>query len=243
MSSNPFQILVSDHLHSAGWDVLHQAKDVTTIGPFANRVDVLETVAEADAIIIRSGTQVDPELLDAAPRLRVVARAGARLDNVDIDAATRRGVMVMNVPEANVTAVAEHTFAMLLALARDIHLGHAAMTQGTWPRHEMLGFLLAGKTLGIVGFGRLGRAVASRAQAFEMHVMAYDPYIDLAFAREQGVEIVNFPELLERADIVSLHMAYSTHTHELMNAEAFKQMKPGSYLVSCTHAGLLDEIA
>ncbi len=237
------RILVTDHLHPAGWKALHQAPDVEVEGPFPRRADLLAALPQADALIIRSSTLVDAELLDAAPRLKAVARAGARLDNVDIDAATRRGVMVLNVPAANVTAVAEHTFAMLLALARQIPQGHHAVRAGQWPRHQMLGFQLQGKTLGIVGFGRLGRAVSARARAFGMHILVYDPYTDLSFARQHEVEVVGFAELLQRADIVSLHTAYTPQTHHMMNAAAFDRMKPGAYLVNCTHAGLVDEDA
>lgn len=241
--SKPFHILVTDHVHPAGWDQLRQADDVIVSGPLDTRAALLAALANVDAMIIRSGTQVDTQLLEAAPHLKVIARAGARLDNVDIDAATRRGIMVINAADTNVSAVAELTFAVLLALARDIPTGHVAVRQGEWPRHKMTGFLLAGKTLGIIGFGRLGRAVAAYAQAFSMHVLVYDPFIDLSFARQQGVEIVNFPELLARADIVSLHTTHSTHTHALMDAEAFAAMKPNSYFINCTHAGLVDEAA
>ncbi|MBE9524333.1 MAG: phosphoglycerate dehydrogenase [Chloroflexi bacterium] len=239
----PFNILVTDHLHAAGWDLLRQDDDVITSGPFKTRDALLLAISKADAIIIRSGTKVDMQLLDAAPRLKVIARAGARLDNVDIDAATHRGIMVINAADTNVPAVAEHTFAMLLALARDISAGHLALQRGEWPRHKIEGFLLSGKILGIVGFGRLGRAVASYAQAFKMHVLVYDPYIDLSFAREQGVEVVNFSELLARSDIVSLHTTHSSHTNALMDTDAFASMKPNSYLLNCTHAGLVDEAA
>lgn len=243
MISKTFHILISDHLHKAGWELLQAADDVTVSGPFDSRKELLAVVEKADAIIVRSGTQVDAHLLEAAPRLKAVTRVGARLENIDISTATRRGIMVINVPDANVIAMAEHTFALLLALARSVPQGHAAMRLGEWPRHEIQGFMLSGKIFGIVGFGRLGRAVATRAQAFGMHVLVYDPYIDLSFAREQGVEVVDFPELLERADILSLHTAYTQQTHSLMNGDTFAKMKPGSYFINCTHPGLIDESA
>jgi D-3-phosphoglycerate dehydrogenase / 2-oxoglutarate reductase len=239
----PFQILISDHLHSDGWRALQATADVTVMGPYPTRPQVLEAVAEADALIVRSTTQADAELMKTARRLKVIARAGAQLNNVDLVTATRLGIMVINAPDANVTAVAEHTFAMLLALARQIPASVQALQQGKWPRHETLGFQLSGKLLGIVGFGRLGREVALRAQAFGMKVLAYDPYVDLASAHAQGVEIVNLDELLQRVDIVSLHTAYTPQTHHLMEANAFRQMKPGAVLVNVTHAGLVDENA
>ena len=134
--SIPFNILVTDHLHAAGWDLLRQDDDIIICGPFETREALLLAIPKADAIIIRSGTRVDMQLLDAAPLLKVIARAGARLDNVDVDTATHRGIMVINAADANVPAVAEHTFAMLLGLARDIPTGYLAMRRGEWPRHK-----------------------------------------------------------------------------------------------------------
>jgi D-3-phosphoglycerate dehydrogenase / 2-oxoglutarate reductase len=239
----PFRILISDHLHPDGWRVLDATPEVTSSGPYTTRQEVLQAIRDADALIVRSTTRVDAELMQAAPGLKVIARAGAQLNNVDLDTATRLGIMVINAPTANITAVAEHTFAMLLALARQIPQSVQAVQRGEWPRHETLGFQLSGKLLGIVGFGRLGREVALRAQAFGMKVLAYDPYVDLAAARAQGVEIVNLDELLQRADIVSLHTAYTPQTHHLMDASAFQQMKPGGVFINVTHAGLMDESA
>ncbi|RPI30360.1 MAG: phosphoglycerate dehydrogenase [Chloroflexota bacterium] len=238
-----FHVVVSDHLHAAGWELLEKAQDVSYSGPYECRDDVLKALSQADALIIRSTTVVDRELLEAAPQLKVVARAGARLGNVDLDASTRRGVMVINVPDASLTAIAEHTFAMLLAMARSIPEGYMALRAGEWPRHDMLGFQLCGKTLGIVGYGRLGREVAARARAFGMQVLAYDPYIDLASAREQLVEVVNFSELLARAEIVALLTELSPLTENLMDAPAFASMRPGAYFVNCAHACLVDEAA
>lgn len=238
-----FHIVVADHLHESGWEALCRAEDVTLAGPYSSRPEVLAALPKAHALIVRSTTQVDRELLQAAPHLQVVARAGAQLQNIDIEAATRLGIMVIHVPDTNVIAVVEHTFAMLLALARNLPRADQLVRQGDWPRHSMLGFQLFGKTLGIIGFGRLGREVAQRAQAFGMKVLAYDPYVDLALARAQGVEMVNFLELLHRADIVSLHTSYTRQTHQIINASTLEQMKPGACLVNCAHAGLVDEDA
>ncbi|MBT3389034.1 MAG: phosphoglycerate dehydrogenase [Chloroflexi bacterium] len=238
-----FHILITDQLDSPGRAILHAVDDVIISGPFETRAEILAALPEADAVIVRASTRVDAEFLAAAQKLQVIARAGERIENIDVEAATHRGILVLNVPDVNVTAVVEHTFGLLLSLARSIPAGHNAMRRGEWPRHEMRGFLLAGKTLGIIGFGQTGRAVAIRAQAFDINVLVYDPYIDLSFARQQGVEIVNFPELLARADILSLHTAYSAQTHAIMDADAFTQMKSGSYLINCTHPGLIDETA
>src|SRR3972149_416741 len=238
-----FRILVSDHLDLEGWELLRAAPDVVVDGPYPDRASVLAAAGEADALIIRSSTQVDAELLDHAPWLRVVARAGALLDNVDIDEATRRGVVVINVPYANVIAVAEHTLAMMLALARDIPRGYATLREGRWERHQMRGVQLNGKTLGIIGYGRHGREVAARAQAFGMRILAYDPYIDEGYARERDVGTVPLAELLQRSDIISLHAAITPETRHILNAEAFKLMRSGVRVVNCTHADLVDESA
>ncbi|HBY06558.1 MAG TPA: phosphoglycerate dehydrogenase [Chloroflexi bacterium] len=233
-STPPFQIVVADQLHAAGWQILQAAPEVALHGPFNCREDLREVLGSAEALLICAETRVDTAILEAAPRLKVIARAGARLDNVDVDEATRRGILVMHVPEANVTALVEYTFLLMLALARNFKETESS---------PQAGFQLAGKSLGIVGFGRQGRAVAARAQAFGMRVLAYDPYIDLSFARQQGVEIVDFPELLARADLITLHTAYTQQTRQIINAQALAQMKPGSFLLNCVHPGLVDEAA
>lgn len=236
-------ILVADHLDKSGWTVLEIARDVVAFGPFESRSELKSRLPEANALIVRSTTQVDAELLSYAPRLRVVARAGAQIQNIDIDTATRYGIVVINAPDANIIAVAEHTFAMILALARNLPQADRLVRQGEWPRHEMLGFQLEGKTFGIIGFGRLGQEVARRALAFGMKVLAYDPFKDLAFARAQGVEMVDLNELFTRVDILSLHTAYTPQTHHMINHKSLAKLKPGAILVNCTHADLVDESA
>ena len=233
-TDTPFHIVVADDLYITGWELLNAAHDVHIIGPFNCRDDLYGAISEADALLICSDTSVDAELIAAAPKLKVIARAGARLDNVDIDEATRCGILVIHVPAAHVTAMVEYTFLLMLALARNF--------DGPLDKRN-LGFQLSGKTLGIVGFGRQGREVATRAQSFGMSVLAYDPYMDLSFARQHSVEIVDLPELLARADLLTLHTAYTQKTHQMLNAEAFAQIKPGSYLLNCIHPNLIDETA
>jgi len=229
-----YQVVVADDLHFTGWELLKAAPDVDILGPFGCKDDLHEALEEADALLICSSTNIDAKLIAAAPNLKVIARAGARLDNVDIDEATRCGILVIHVPDANVTAMVEYTFLLMLALARDF---------GSSLTENQLGFQLSEKTLGIIGFGRQGREVATRAQAFGMHVLAYDPFIDLSFARQHGVEIVDLPELLSRADFLTLHTAYTQQTHQMIDAETLALMKPGSYILNCIHAGLVDQTA
>ena len=237
--TTPYKIVVADPLHSIGWDLLNDANDISICGPYDCRDDLRSVLAEADGLLICSDTTVDAELLTAASRLKVVARAGSRLDNVDLDEATRRGIFVIHVPDANVLAVVEYTFLLMLILVRKFSPDSKGVQCGVGD----LGSQLAGKNLGIIGFGRQGREVASRAHQFSMHVLAYDPYIDLSFARERGVEIVNLPELLARADIISLHTDYTNQTHHLIDGSAFSQMKPDAFLVNCVHKALIDEEA
>jgi len=232
-----FQIVVADPLHACGWDLLNAAKDVDISGPYDCRDDLRNVLAEADGLLICSDTTVDAELLAAAPRLKVVARAGSRLDNVDINEATRRGIFVIHVPDANVVAVVEYAFLLMLIMVRKFSPEATGVKCGVGD----LGVQLSGKNLGIIGFGRQGREMASRAQMFAMNVMAYDPYIDISFARERGVEIVDLPELLARSDIISLHTDYTSQTHHMMERNAFAQMKKDAILVNCVHTALLDD--
>ncbi len=243
MADAPFHILVSDHLSPTGWDILRASKDVTTAGPLPDRKEVLAQVPGAHALLLRSQTQADAELIAHAQQLCVIARAGAQLENVDIDAATQRGIMVINVPDANVIAVAEHTMALLLALARQIPRGHASLRAGRWERHEILGFQLRGKTIGVIGYGRHGHEVASHAQSFGMEVLAYDPYTDIAHARTHGVSIVPLQELLARADVISLHTSLTGETRNFLNSDTFSQMKTGVRIINCARAELIDEQA
>ncbi len=233
-----YQVVVADPLHQAGWDQLGQAEYITCLGPFECQADLHEVLGQAHALLICSETTVDATLLAAAPHLKIVARAGARLDNVDIDEATRRGLFVIHVPDAHVLSIVEFTFLQMLALARHFR----GEKNGVLCGDGDFGFQLAHKTLGIIGFGRHGREVAARAQAFGMQVLAYDPYVDLSFGRERRVEIVDFPEVLKRSDMITLQTAYTAQTHHIINAAAFAQMKPGAYLVNCVQSALVNHL-
>jgi len=200
-------------------------------------------LADADGLIIRSATRVTAELLEHAPGLRVVGRAGVGVDNIDLDAATRRGILVMNTPGGNAVSVAEHTLALLLALARSVPQLNAATHAGRWEKTAGTGIELRGKTLGLVGFGRVGSEMARRAQALELRVLACDPFVSENIAREAGVELVTLDELLARSDIVSLHAALSPATEKIMNAGTLAKMKPGARLINTARGELMDETA
>jgi D-3-phosphoglycerate dehydrogenase len=200
-------------------------------------------LADADALIVRSATRVTDELLQHAPRLRIVGRAGVGVDNIDLDAATHRGILVVNTPGSSATSVAEHALALMLALARSVPQLNAAMHAGRWEKSGAAGAELRGKTLGLVGLGRVGGEVARRAKALEMRVLAHDPYLSPERAAEWGVQLLPLAEMLAQADYVSLHTALSPATDRLMNQQTLAQMKRGARLINTARGELVDEAA
>ncbi len=219
-------------LRKLGWDVVTPAAAALTA-----------ELANAEGLIVRSATRVTAELLEKAPELKVVGRAGVGVDNVDVEAATRRGVLVMNTPGGNAVSVAEHTFALLLALARSVPQFNAAIHAGRWEKSSAMGTEVRGKTLGLVGLGRVGTEVARRAQALEMTVLAHDPYVSKQVAEELEVELVPLADLFARCDYVSLHTALSPSTEKMINAASIAQMKRGVRLINCARGELVDEAA
>src|SRR2546426_4202975 len=219
-------------LRQPGWNVVLTTKD-TLVGE----------LADADALIVRSATKVDADLVERASRLRVVGRAGVGVDNIDLDAATRRGVLVMSTPGGNSVSVAEHTFALLLALARQVPRLDKAIHEGRWEKSTAAGTEVRGKTLGLIGLGRIGSEVAVRAEAFDMRVLAYDPFISEAAAREVSVELVPLDILLAQSDFVSLHTALSPATQNLINSSTISKMKKGARVINAARGELIDETA
>ena len=239
-----YRILVTDDLSPQAIERLQAADDASFDVVRRPSRDVLEgIIPEYDALIVRSSSRVDADLLAAASRLKVVGRAGMGLDNVDVDAASLRGVIVMNTPGANTIATAEHTVALLLALCRHVPQADASLRAGEWARSEFLGVQLYGKTLGIVGLGRVGVQVARRARSFEMDVIAFDPYISDEVARELRVTMVDLDGLLAQSDFISLNAALTPETRDLINAQTIARMKPGVRLVNCARGALGDEVA
>jgi D-3-phosphoglycerate dehydrogenase len=216
----------------AGWNVVLTTKD-----------NLNAEIADAEALIVRSATKVTPELMDKAPRLRVVGRAGVGVDNIDLEEATRRGVLVMSTPGGNAVSVAEHTFALLLGLARQVPRLDKAMHEGKWEKGSAAGTEVRGKTLGLIGLGRIGSEVAVRAEAFDMKVLGYDPFISEAAARELQVELVPLEKLLAESDFISLHTAVSPATQNMIDAKALATMKKGARLVNAARGELIDEAA
>ena len=216
-------------LKETGWKIVATTKE--TLGG---------ELADADALIVRSATKVTADLLDKAPRLRVVGRAGVGVDNIDLDEATKRGVLVMSTPGGSSVSVAEHTFALLLALVRQVPKFDAAMREGRWEKSSS-GAEVRGKTLGLFGLGRIGSEVARRAAAFDMRVLAFDPYISESAAKELSVTLVPMEQLLEESDFISLHMAVSSLTQNMINAQAIAMMKKGVRIVNAARGELINE--
>lgn len=235
-------VVVAEEIAPAGIEALRRSCEVVDASSF-DREALLACLDGADALVVRSATQVDAELLERAPSLQVVGRAGIGVDNIDLDAATAAGVMVVNAPAANIVSAAEHTMALLLAQARNVPRGDATMRQGLWERSRLKGVELNGKTLGIIGFGRIGKLVAARAKAFGMGLVAFDPYVPPESGRRLGVEVVELPELLARADFITIHLPKTDETASLIDADAFAMMRDGVRLVNTSRGGIIDEAA
>jgi D-3-phosphoglycerate dehydrogenase len=234
------RVLVREPIADAGVELLRERFDVD-VDPDS---DLLEIIGSYDAVVIRSGTTVDAELLERAEKLRVIGRAGVGVDNVDVDEATRRGILVANAPESTVVSAAEHTLGLLLALSRNIPQAHAALKAGRWERSAYAGVELAGKTLVVLGFGRIGQQVARRAVALGMTVVAYDPFVSAERFRELGVEpAASRDEALAAAQFLTIHVPLSDETRGLLDRDAFERMRPGVRIVNTARGELVDEDA
>lgn len=237
-----YTVLVPDNVHPSALDVLNAAEGLNIVAPGQmKRDELLAALPDADALIIRSASKIDAEALAAAGKLRMIARAGVGVDNVDIPVATERGIVIMNTPDGNTISTAEMTFGLMLALARQIPQAHATMLAGKWDRKSFSGVELRGKTLGVVGFGRIGRAVAKRAIAFEMTVIAYDPYIPADVAADLGVELVDLDTIYARSDFISLHAVLTDETRDMVNKDTIARMKDGVRIVDAARGALIHE--
>ncbi len=239
----PHKILIADPLAPEGLEILDAAGvELRRVEP-EEKSRLAELLADCDAVVIRSGTRMTAELLAAGRKLKVVARAGIGVDNVDVAAATERGILVVNAPTANLISATEHTFGLLLALARNIPAADASVKAGEWERKRFQGSELKGKTLGVVGLGRIGQAVAARARGFEMKVVAHDPFLDPAVGRRLDIAMLGLDELLAEADAVTLHLPLTDGTRNLIDGERLALMKPGALLVNCARGGIVDDAA
>jgi D-3-phosphoglycerate dehydrogenase / 2-oxoglutarate reductase len=235
------KVIVADKISERGVRLLQEQPGWNIV--LTTKETLNTEIAGAEALIVRSATKVTAELLDMAPKLRAVGRAGVGVDNIDLEAATKRGVLVMSTPGGNAVSVAEHTFALLLALARQVPQLDKAIHEGRWEKSSAAGTEVRGKTLGLIGLGRIGSEVAVRAEAFDMRVLAYDPFISEAAAREVSVELVPLEKLLAESDFVSLHTALSSATQNLINAATIEKMKTGARIINAARGELIDEAA
>ncbi|RKN19958.1 phosphoglycerate dehydrogenase [Micromonospora musae] len=235
-------VLIAEELAPAAIEVLAHDFDVRHVDG-TDRAALLSALAEADAVIVRSATQIDAEAIAAAPRLKVVARAGVGLDNVEVPAATARGVMVVNAPTSNIVSAAEQAVALLLAVARNTASASAALKAGEWKRSKYTGVEIQGKTVGVVGLGRIGVLFASRIAAFGTRLIAYDPYIQPARAAQLGVRLVGLEELLRESDFISIHLPKTPETVGLIGEKELAVVKPGVRIVNAARGGLVDEQA
>jgi D-3-phosphoglycerate dehydrogenase len=236
------KILVSDPLSKRGLEILDKAKEIKyDLKPGLSPEELKKIIPEYDAIIIRSETKLKAEIIEAADHLKVIGRAGIGLDNVDLRAATKKGIVVMNTPQENAIAAAEHTIAMMLSISRKIPQATAIMRAGKWEKRKFMGVELYGKTLGLIGIGVIGTIVADRARGLKMKVIGYDPYLSKEVAEKKGVELVSMDELLNKSDFISVHTPLTDETRNLIDKNSFKKMRNGVILINCARGGIVNE--
>jgi len=236
------KVLVSDSIDQAGIDILSQVASVD-VKLSLKPEELQQIIGEYDALMIRSGTQVTQEIIEAATNLKIIGRAGVGVDNVDVPAATRRGIVVVNSPEGNTIAAAEHALAMMMAISRNIADANASVKKGEWNRKSFVGTEVYKKTLGIVGLGKIGSHVASVAKAMGMKLLAFDPFISNERAEQMGVQLVDLDLLIRQADYITLHIPKTPETTHLINAEMLAKMKPNARIINCARGGIIDEEA
>jgi D-3-phosphoglycerate dehydrogenase len=236
------KVLIADPLSNRGLEILAGAQHVKyDIKPGLPPEELKRIIPEYDAIIVRSETKLKADIIEAAGGLKVIGRAGIGLDNVDLPAATKKGIVVMNTPQENAIAAAEHTIAMMLSISRKIPQATGSMKAGKWEKKKFMGVELYNKTLGIVGIGVIGSIVADRARALKMKVIAYDPYISKEAAEKKGVDLVSFDELVSRSDFISVHTPLTEETRNLIDKRAFRKMKDRVILINCARGGIINE--
>jgi len=237
-----YRVLVSDPLAEEGIDILRDFCDVD-IKTDVPEDELVDIIGQYDGLLVRSGTQVTARVIEAAGRLKYIGRAGAGVDNIDLDAATRKGIIVANAPAGNTLAATEHTLAMMAALARNIPQANASLKAGEWKRSKFMGVELNEKVLGIIGFGRIGQEVARRAIALDMKCVAYDPYINIEQAKQLGVEVMSLEDIFSAADFITVHTPLVKETRHIINERTIAMMKDGVRIINCARGGIIDEKA
>lgn len=239
-----YKVLAMDDVAPEGLEPLYQESDIeVVIGTKMTEDELAAVIGEYDAMIVRSATKVTPKVLENATKLKIVGRAGVGVDNIDLDASTQHGVLVVNAPDGNTIAATEQTVALMLALARSIPQAAAKLKNGEWDKKSFVGVELRGKKLGVIGLGRIGAAVARRAQALEMDIIGYDPYIPAEKAADMGIKLVSLDDLFKAADFITVHMPKTKETSNMLNDQAFAAMKDGVRIINCARGGIIDEAA
>src|SRR6202521_1081884 len=236
------RILVADPLAEDGLERLRRAGEVTVVSKL-KEAELIQRIPDFDALVVRSETRVTELILEAGRRLRVVGRAGVGVDNIDVPAATRKGILVVNAPRGNIVAAAEHTIALMFAVARWVPQADASVKRGEWTKSKFMGTEIRGKTLGVIGLGNVGSEVAKRAHGLEMEVVAYDPVVSVERAELFNVELVTLNDLLERSDFVTVHIPLVEANRNLLGAPELALMKPGARLINTARGGIVDEEA
>lgn len=238
------KILISDPLHEEGLKILNKEKQFTVdVKPKLPHDELKKAIKGYDAIVVRSATKVTKDIIEAGNKLKLIGRAGVGLDNVDVKAASKKGVMVVNAPSGNTVSTAEHTFSMIMALFRNIAQAANSMKQGKWEKKKFMGVELYGKVLGIIGLGRIGAEVAQRGLSFEMKIIAYDPFLPEEQAKKLGIELVAFDKLIKQADCITVHTPLTDETRHILGEKEFKKMKKGVKVINCARGGIVDEAA
>jgi len=236
-----FHVLVPDNVNQKAIDILRDCDRIRVSAPGKlERPDLLAAIGDAHALIIRSGVRADAELIKVASQLKAIARAGVGVDNVDLAAASAKGIVVMNTPGGNTISTAEHSLGLMIALSRHIPQGHQSLLEGRWDRVAFTGVELKGKTLGIIGLGRIGRAIATRAQAFEMKTIAHDPYLPPQVAEEINVPLLDLTEVYANSDYLTLHALVTDETRGMINAESIATMKDGIRIINAARGALIN---
>lgn len=239
-----YKILVSDPISPEGLKSLIDHKDFEVeINTELNESELVEKIGDYQGLIVRSQTQVTAEMIEAAPNLKVIARAGVGVDNIDVDAATKNGVIVINAPDGNTISATEHSMAMILSMARNIPQAHQSLKNGKWDRKTYRGTELYNKTLGVIGAGRIGLGVAKRAQSFGMHILAFDPYLSEDKAKELNVTRATVEEIAEQADFVTVHTPLTPKTKGIVGKDFFEKAKPTLQIINVARGGIIDETA
>ncbi|MDP3790639.1 MAG: phosphoglycerate dehydrogenase [Candidatus Omnitrophota bacterium] len=240
----PYKVLISDSLSKEAVEILEKEKDLKVdVNTKLTPEELKKVIKDYDALLVRSSTKVTKDVINAADKLKIIGRAGVGLDNVDVEAASKKGIIVINTPGGNTISTAEHTFSMMLSLSRRIPQADLSMKKGEWERKKFMGVELYGKVLGIVGLGRIGTEVAKRALSFNMKVVAYDPYLSFEKAKELGIESSDLDNLLKKSDYITVHTPLTDDTRHAISDKQFEMMKKGVRIINCARGGIIDEAA